>query len=409
MGLLSRFTNETTHSAPQTIEVDDELATSITTRANDYGPVVVLVPYKREGGIEKSKTWFRGVHNVTRDGKKNVSPPFAFEIVYWRGERRIGFRYGAPTASTRREIERQLDSCYHDSDIESATEPFLDLDPGEYLSAATLELQDSDYLKPINHYKLNPDDFEIDPYDSITSEMAGDPVGEDANIITQIILRPAISTARKDKRNWHYGADKLAKQMERNHGGMRKTAILEGIASTFTEGGDDIEYSKEKFVTKQDKQAANMIANQRNQLGFHVNVRILAASNDPKIASDRVAQTARKYRNFYNSQHGQGFEPVFPGPKKITSLATLAASRDWEDENIVMSVDALTGVAHPPTNLNTAEVEYTFQKSDRGVPTSKMPRFDESDQTGYYDPETPLNELPEKPVNHDKESEDGER
>ncbi|MFC7193195.1 hypothetical protein ACFQL7_27695 [Halocatena marina] len=359
------------------------------------------MPYKRAGGIEKARTFFRGIHNVERGGRKqnkNISSPFTFEIVYWRDERRIGFRYATQDGMLRREIEEELDSSYHDSDIDETRESFFDISPDDHLAAATLSLRDPAYLKPINHYKLSPEDFEIDPYDSITSQMTGRGQGTDATVIVQIVMLPAISTANRDSLNWHYGADTLAKDLETAREGIRWTAVAETVASVFTDRIEqqDIEASQEKYVTEEDRAAADAVANQRNQLGFHVNVRLLALSTDPDVARKRVEYTARKYRNFYNARHGQGFVPEYNPSGGVEGVVRRAITREWIDQDMPMSIDALTGLAHPPTNLNTPATEYTYQQSDQGKPPG-APDFEDSERMGYYDPETPLNEAPATP------------
>lgn len=381
---------------PNTIEVDENLAEEIERRSDDYGPIIFLVPYKREGGIEASRQFFRSVHQprrTGRKGKKNVTPPFTLEMCYWQADRRIGFRYAAPDEMTRSEIRDELLSTYHDSNIEMGRDTFLDVQPGQYASIAHLRLRDPEYLKPINSYQSNPEDFRIDPYDGITSKMTGDGWGEDANVMVQIVLKPAISHADTDTLNWHHGSNKLAKKIDSEDMGLRKAAFLEVIGSTVTEGGDDVEVNEEKFQTGEMSEAAGRIANQANDLGYHLNVRIIAVSDDPDVATMRVQATAGKYRNFYNADYGQGFEPAYPDADGIRSLFQTAAAREWVDREMPMGVVPLMGVAHPPTYLNTQGVEWTFQQGDEGPPTS-APQFEDFDQMGYYNPDKPLQEAP---------------
>jgi hypothetical protein len=397
MRFLSRFTSTPTTRA-QTIDVTDDMASDFAEMAAEYGTVISLVPYKREGEIDKARTFFRAIHNVERAGRKqaqNESSPFTFEIVHWRNDRRIGFRYATQDDGLRRDIERELDSCYHDSDIERVPERFFDISDDDHLAAVTLQLRDDEYLKPINHYNLMPEDFEDDPYQSITTQMAGDSQGTDATVVVQIAMRPAISTANRDSLNWHDGADKLATRLEESHEGFRWASIPETLLSVFIEDlhQQDIEHSKERYVSEEDRQAADAVANQRNQLGFHVNIRILALSTDAETARKRVEYTARKYRNFYNAKHGQGLVPDYTPDGGVEGMVRRAISRTWVDHKMPMSIDALTGLAHPPTDLNTNEVEYTIERNDRGIPISKMPRIDENDATGYFDADDLLQEM----------------
>ena len=383
--------------SPASIEADAELVESINEIDGESGPLIFLVPYKREGGIEASRRFFRSLHNVKRagrDGKQNISDSFALEMVYWQGERRLGFRYAADTEETRSDIKDELLSTYHDSNIEMGHEPFLGIEDGQHVSTAHLRLRDPEYLKPINSYKSSPDDFRIDPYDGITSKMTGDGYGTDANVMVQIGMRPAISHADKRKLCWHYGSDSVAKQYDNDDMGIRWSAVLEAMLSTFSEGGDDdIETTNERHATSQMSEAAERIANQRNDLGYHLNIRLIAASEDADLAERHVQATANKYTNFYNADHGQGFEPVYHSGSDIRGTLRSAVSREWIDRDLIMGIVPLMGVGHPPTYLNTQGVEFTFQQGDEGPPPS-APKFEQFDQTGYYDPDQALNEMP---------------
>lgn len=382
--------------SPSTIEVSEDLADTVAERSADYGPVILLTPYKREGGIEASRRFFRSVHRTQRagrGGKKNVSPPFSFEINYWADESRIGFRYAAGDELTRSDIKDELLSTYHDSDVEMSREQFLDIEPGQYVSVAHLRLRDPEYLKPINSYKSSPEDFRIDPYDGITSKMTGDGYGTDANVMVQIIQKPAISHADKRKLCWHYGANELAKTIDDDNMGIRWGAVFETMSSTFSEGPDDTEATETKFQTEQMSASASRVADQQNNLGYHVNIRLIAVSDDPDIAEQRIMSAAGKYSNFYNADYGQGFEPVYPSGSDINNLLTKAASREWIDREMSMGIVPLMGVAHPPTYLNTHEAEWTFQKGDEGPPTT-APALEDIDETGYFDPTQDFQEAP---------------
>lgn len=397
---LSRSDTETGRNwkgEPSAIEVSGDLAEDVTDRATDYGPVISLTPYKREGGIEASRRFFRSVHTVRRAGRKgknNVSTPFSFEIPYWADDKRIGFRYAAADEMTRGDIKDELRSTYHDSDIEMSHEPFLGIEPGQYVSIARLRLRDPNHLKPINSYKSSPEDFRIDPYDGITSKMTGDGYGTDANAMVQITMKPAISHADTRKLCWHYGANELAKNIDDDDMGMRWGSVLESIGSTFTEGADDVEVTKTKYATEEMSASASRVADQAKNLGYHINIRLIAVSDDLDTAKQRVQATARKYSNFYNADYGQGLEPAYPSGGDIMTLLKQSVSREWIDREMPMGIVPLMGVAHPPTYLNTAEAEFTFQRGDEGPPTS-APNFEDFDETGYYNPERDFQESPQ--------------
>lgn len=355
-----------------TVTVDEQLADEIHETAAEFGPVITIVPFKHEGGFEQNKAFFENVFEG--------DDPFAFEIVYWRGETRIGMRYAGADRSARRTLQMGAESCYHDADIGATPEPFLDIEPGDHVAVARTKLRDTagrNYLKPIKNYKTNPHAFDIHPYDGVTSVMAGDGGGVDASVLVQVICKPATSLSDNDKENWHYGAGKLAKDLSSaDTTETRWTAVLEGLA-----GEDDLDTTKEEYVSGQDTGAADTVADQRNQIGYHTNIRVIAASKSAESARERVRDTTNKYRNFYNAVHGQGFEPEYPDAVETLERA---AGREYIDQQMPFSVTTLAGVGGPPMALNTPEVEYCYTRNDDGIPPG-IPQFEQYDETGMSD------------------------
>ncbi|MCU4799769.1 hypothetical protein OB920_05240 [Halobacteria archaeon HArc-gm2] len=369
---------------PNSIEVGQDLVDDLRERVEAAGPVVHLTPYKRDRNHDTSRSFFRGVHRVRRGGPKrreNVSSPFTFEIHYDGSEGTIGFRYVADEDVLRSEIRQEIESCYHDSDVTRSPPTFVDVDEGDYASAAWLTLRHPEPLRPVNNPGLNPSDFHPDPYDSITSRMVGDG-SRSASVVTQLVFKPAISHADQDSLNWHDGVDEVAKRMKEPNEGFRWQSILTVVANTFVEKDLDVKATQEGYLSSEDKEAANVIANQRNRKGFHVIIRVVAIADEPELAERRVASTCEKYRNYYNSTHGQGFKPVFD--VDVGEVLSNAARRKWIDREMPMSLDEAVALGAPPTDLNTPAVEYTHQRSDEGVPAS-VDGFEKYDETGYTD------------------------
>lgn len=380
-------------TAPAPVDVDADLADALHETAAATGQVLSIVPYRHDGGITKNKAFFRNVHAPKRRGAKrreNHGETFTFEIAYWRDRRTISFRYATEDVSTIRSLYRGAQACYHDADIELKPEPLLDIREGDTLSATRLRLRAEDgrdYLQPVNHYDLNPDDFAIHPYDGVTSAMAGDDYGHDASVLVQIVMKPAISTADapNEDLNWHHGAGDLAKELASPETqSIRWAGLAEEAAAAISDemSEDDVQRTKEEYQSQEDTTAADIVGDQRGKLGYHVNIRILALSEEPDVAVERVADAAERYRNFYNSKHGQGFRPDYRADTR--RLAELAAGREWVDREMPMPIDVLKGLSGPPSNLHTSEVEYTYQRNDDGVPPN-IPQFDAYDETGIVD------------------------
>lgn len=387
MGIRSRlFGGAEDDTRPSAVEVDDELAEDLHRRAGEQGTVITIVPYKRDGGFPKNRAFFKSVHSIQRDADGgNETPPFAFELVYWKESRRIGFRYACSTTKQRRAIRRAAESCYHDADIEEQPEPVLDIEAGQSLAAGRLALRadgTDEHLMPINNYKLSPDEFQINPYDSITSEMVGDTYGSDASVVVQLTCKPAVSLSDESGENWHDGADRLAKDLSDPEHGFRFWGGLADFFYLLVDEDHDVEVEKEGYQTSTDTTAADVVADQRGQLGYHVNVRILCIGDDDTTVRERLEHVCEKYRNFYNANHGQGFRGVFEDDP--VEVAKRVASREWVDREMPMSLDSLAGLAGPPMDLSTSEVEYTYTQNDEGQPPG-IETFGHYDQTGITD------------------------
>lgn len=375
---------------PKAIQIDEALAKNLRERAIAAGPVLKITPYNSQRDTDADRSFFRDVHTVRRGGpnrEQNHSTPFAFEPYYDPDAGTIGFRYIGQDERTRVELRQGLEAAYHDSDLNREPPEFVDAEAGQYVSVARLTLRDPEALKPINNPGLNARDFDPDPYDSITRRMTGTNSRENASVVTQIVYMPAISHAGADKDansklNWHYGAESVAKDLRQARLSIRWEALPEMLLDTVTEGTDEIEVLNESGATNKEGTAATQVENQINQKGYHANIRIVAVADDPEVAKQRVAATAEKYRNFYNSTTGQGLRPVFD--VDVAELAKKAARRSWVDRGMPMSLDESLALGAPPTKLSTPEVSYTHRSSDQGMPADS-PTFGEYDETGYSD------------------------
>lgn len=375
---------------PKTLEIDDALAKNLRERAIAAGPVLKLTPYNSTRDTASDRSFFRDVHAVRRGGpnrERNQSTPFAFEPYYDPEAGTLGFRYIGQDERTRTELRQGLEAAYHDSDLNREPPEFVDVESGQYISVARLTLRDPEALKPINNPGLNSQDFDPDPYDSITRRMTGTNSRENASVVTQIVFMPAISHAGAGEDgnsplNWHHGVADVAEELREPELSTRWAALPELLIDSITEGTEEIEVLNESSPGNKENTAAKLVANQKNKKGYHVNIRVVAVADDPDVAKQRVAATAEKYRNFYNSTVGQGFTPIFD--VDVAELAKKAARRAWVDRGMPMSLDEALALGAPPTKLSTPEVSYTHRSSDQGMPADS-PDFGEYDETGYSD------------------------
>lgn len=364
-------------SGATTLELDATTCTNLAERAGSETDVIEVMPYQDELDLTTAMRFLEDLHNVEQGGvggRKNVSDPFTIEHVFEDGSLR--FRFGPGNPHQNKRIQRAARTHYGDADIADTRSSFLDIEPGQHLAGAWLTLRDPDYFLPIKHFQIQPAQFETDPYDSITSELVGLPTDAATNAMVQIVLRPAWSNHPRDRKNWYHGIDTTAEQLKEPDQGFRWGSVIEDVVTGMV-GGEpvDADATKTTPATNEQQRAAEIVANQRAEKGYHLNVRILAASDDPEIAVQRVEDTARMYRTFYTSTYEQGFKPTFPAAGSLQELAAAAASREWIDRNITFATSTLAGVAHLPTDLNTQQIDYS-RTSDSGSTPSAAAEFD---------------------------------
>ena len=360
-----------------TVQIDEGVCSDLDQRAAQGANVVEVMPYQDDLDLTTAMRFLEDLHDVEQGGmagRKNVSDPLTIELVFEDGSLR--FRFGPGNRHQNKQVQMAARTHYGDADINEAPPSFLNVEPGQHLAGAWLTLRDPDYFLPIKHYQITPEQFETDPYDSITSELVGMPTDAKTNAMVQVVLRPAWSNHPRDRKNWYHGVDKTAKRLKQPSQGFRWGSVAEDVITGMV-GGEpvDDDATKKTPATQEQKQAAEIVANQRAEKGYHLNVRVFAASEDPDEAIERVEDTARMYRTFYTSTYEQGFTPEFPSGGGLQDLVMSAASREWIDRNIVFSTSTLAGVAHLPTDLNTQQIDYS-RTSESGSTPSAAPEFE---------------------------------
>ena len=358
------------------VELDEQTCATLDEQVISNPQVVEVMPYQDELDLVTAMRFLEDLHNVEKGGVtggKNVSDPFTIEHVFENGSLR--FRFGPNNSHQQKQIQMAARTHYGGADIDTVPSSFLDVDPGQHLAAGRLTLRDPDYFLPIKHFQISPEQFEIDPYDSITSELVGIATDAPTNALVQIVLRPAWSNHSRDRKNWYHGVDKTAKYLKQPDRGFRWGSVAENVVAGMVgdEGTEDATVERES--TSEQKQAAEIVANQRAEKGYHLNVRVFAVSEDRDEAMQRVEDTARMYRTFYTSTYEQGFVPEFPSGQGPRDLAATAAAREWIDRKIVFSTSTLAGVAHLPTDLNTQQIDYS-RTSESGSTPSAAPEFE---------------------------------
>lgn len=382
MGLtLNPFAKNT----PTALLLDEDLNNRLYTQARERTAVGIR-PYRSEGGLEKGERLLNSLHDVERAGflnRKNDSAAHAFELHYTDTDETLSFRFIPGDTQAQELLSRQLKTFYEDSDITDPRPTFMNTEPGDYIAGAELTLRQSrgaGKFRPIKHFKIDPDHFAQDPYDAITAEMINDAASAaDADVLIQVVIKPAISDPSSRKK-WYRGIENAAEELNTPRTEFKKSSILQEAGRALspdgsTGGADAGSFSRELAASPEQKQAANVVANQYGKKGYHVNIRVFAASENKAEAESRANKTAKMFRKFYDSKFEQGFKPRFKTDDSLRELIDRGASREFEDTGITFSSDTVVNFCHVPTDINTQQTDYTMSTSGRGIPPG-TPRFD---------------------------------
>ncbi|HET7324724.1 MAG TPA: hypothetical protein VFJ06_10360, partial [Halococcus sp.] len=360
-------------SGPATLEVTDTLARDLYDRSRD-ARLQTVRPYKNtENGLERGMKLLTALHDPDTGflGFGNKSEPLSFELHYTDDNELLQPRVATKSENLFELVDRQVQSHYDNSDTREVDPAFLELAPGQHVAGTTLQLRqrkEFERLRPIRNFRLDPDHFNIDPYRSIGREMVGPAHKADCDVLVQSVIKPAVSTAKWDRKNWWYGIDNtidsvtgkgdsgnsvdwgqvgkeitepiqqmgMSEQQRRRENRRRERELLHEEGSRFTGSNDD-----EPVASRSD--VAKLLDKQRGMRGYHLCVRILAVSDEAEIAAQRVQDVSGMFRNFYDSRFQQGFEPVNLNSKKLYRVLQSAASRNYTDRKITFPVDTLTG------------------------------------------------------------------
>jgi hypothetical protein len=379
-------------SGPATIEADDTLARDLYDRSRD-ARLQTVRPYKNtENGLERGTKLLTALHdpNAGLLGMGNSAEPLAFELHYDADTELLQPRIATKSDERFEIVDRQVQSHYDNSDTREVDPTFLEIHPGQHVAGTTLQLRkrgEFERLRPIKNYRIDPDHFDIGPYRSIGREMVGPAHRADCDVLVQSVIKPAVSTARWDRQNWWYGIDKTVDSVtgKGDDGSMDWGQIGSEIAEPFQQAGMTQKQRQREHRRQQRKdggrftgssdeptasrsEEANLLDSQRGMRGYHLCVRIVAVSDDPEEAQQRVQDTAGMFRNFYDSRFQQGFTPASLSKKKLYRMLQRAASRDYTDRKITFSVDTITGVCKIPTNIALQQFDYSMSAAGRGVP-----------------------------------------
>lgn len=343
---------------------------------------VIVEPHKEGGGIDKAGSLLKAAappqgSNTTMDGAHS------FEMTNIDEE--VGFRFVMDGGYTNR-IARQIGTFYPDSHVQISELKKPELVPmpeGWHLGMCyhTLRLTENKkaQMVPFRHPDAEP--YEEDPLGSIIREMVGQKESENiTNVAIQTMFKPA-------PKNWYLGditspsvddaADWLA---------SRQSAGID-----LPSGKDIIEtFRTERTVfdlltaeSKGETPATEAVRNQRGNIGFMLNIRILAIGQDPEEVVQRLRNTSDMYISYYNSKTEQGFQTNPVSGKELLKLSECAFRREFIDRGMTVGVSGTRGVIHLVNkDSNTENVTFSKTANAGDVPPDQT-RFSEWDETEW--------------------------
>lgn len=292
----------------------------------------------------------------------------AHEIWYEDGQ--IQFFYRPESRVSGDQFRRQLRNSYKNADVQTASQPFPEVERGDYVAAADLSLK-RPFFYPIKSQLTDShggEEFERDPYADITSDMvveedttsSGERVtANDCTVLIQTVFEAARDIWSQHG-PWGKDVDKIAHRV--------KEGRIKGNPLT----GYDIMDAGSK-----DRTAAKIIEKQRGMKGYYVTVRVVAISPYQEIAERRVRTIATDMEKYYNSFTEQGLSPSPIDPDRVVDVLTdvvqrthtVSLSDRLSEDKFLQPVGALGGLAHlPNAEINTPSVDWAKQEAGAGVP-----------------------------------------
>ncbi|VTT86285.1 hypothetical protein DM2_2323 [Halorubrum sp. DM2] len=290
------------------------------------------------------------------------------EMVYDEGK--LQFFFKPETRVDANQVERQIRKNYPDAQITEANKQFPTIDRGDHIAMAKMRLKRPFYY-PIK-CKIAEEDFEMDPYGDITSDMvveedqtsSGERVlAEDCRVMVQTVFEPARDVWTK-QRPYGINVTEAAAKIKEGElvGNMAKGYEVRDPGSKRT-------------------RTAKIIDKLHGAKGYYFTVRVLAISPHKEIAERRCNTVASDFEKYYNSFTEQGLTPVSIEPEEVPNhleqMAERTHSISWTDRLKVgpaggaplQTVSALGSIAHIPNeSINTPVVDWAKQQTGPGIP-----------------------------------------
>ncbi|RJT04725.1 type IV secretion system DNA-binding domain-containing protein [Halococcus sp. IIIV-5B] len=367
MGIIRKawWSNKMSFARAATLSEKDAQALHETAEAFD-SPIYTLQPYHGENGVEEAVDLLGGLyHYQTKLGLINNSESHVFEM--WFDGERTKFCYIPENITTGESFREQMSEDYPNSNVRQSTEKYPTnngeekpdmFEPGRAIAGARFDLMKNPIF-PIKN--LDNGGFGTrsrgptrDPYKDLIGPFTRE---EDCRCIYQLVFYPKQRGRFRQIRATH-----TAKNLRGQHAFLLDT----------------------RDATKDEKEAANTIEEQKSRDIFAVEMRVLVSAPTKQMANDRLSDLTNQIGNRYRTNQNQRLyaEPAssyVPGMNGRTAkqFGSTVLGREAEKRtNIECTPEELAGLAHLPSDdVQNQHVDWTSTKAGDPVPMG-TPRFD---------------------------------
>ncbi|OYR74239.1 hypothetical protein [Halorubrum ezzemoulense] len=402
------------HHGYPAVQVDNDLyetlQSGLQTAEEDSGPRLRIRPPRENPAIDASINLYETIHDPHETGigvgrfklVSTSSHIHSHEMVYDGGK--LQFFFKPDTRVDANQFERQLRKNYPDAQISEANKQFPTLDSGDHIAMAKMRLKQPFYY-PIK-CKIADEDFEVDPYGDITSDMVVEEdqttdgqrvLAEDCRVMVQTIFEPARDVWTK-RRPYGLNVTDAASKIKQGE-----------VVGNMVEGYDLRDPGAKRSRT------AKIIDKLHGAKGYYFTVRVLAISPHKEIAERRCNTVASDFEKYYNSFTEQGLDPIAIGPDEIPhhlrEMAERTHSIPWSQRlklgpgqpAVLQTVSALGSIAHIPNDsINTPVVDWAKQQTGPGIPAEAEQEDDVVERTTDTDEQRKSGFSPERAAGQTK-------
>lgn len=235
-------------------------------------------------------------------------------------------------------MQQQLLAQYPDASI-TEVEDFNMFSPQGTIVGGYIVAKQSHAL-PLKTYK----NLESDPLNALTNTLAKVPEGD--GVAIQYILRSAPAS-------WRDVGMAIVKRIQKGEGyeggksGSGNWMVKEGARQIFGGGDDQNDTAINKPVTQKDQNIQKGVEEKMSKAGMEVNIRIIAASQQPAHAQMILDQILQSFGQFNLYEIGNSLKKDIPGKKEML-IHDFIYRRYRDKYRLVLNTEEMASLWHLP-------------------------------------------------------------